>query len=443
MGGSPQSLGTLPGGGSSVAYAINDGGQVVGQAKDASGNTKAFVWTAGGGMQDLGTLPGGTFAVARGINGLGRVVGWSGNASGALRAVVWDEAQGLRDLGTLPGGTESMAYGINDAGTVVGLASLADGRLRAVVWNPTGAIRDLGTLPGGSFSVAYGINLANQVVGQSTTVEGNDHAVRWQLDRPPVASSFSVTTAQDTAVAVALTGSDPDGDAVAFVVVAGPTNGSLGGTPPALTYTPGDRLLRQRQLHVQARREWRGQQPRDGEPRGLGRTRTADLAARRRSRRPHEGSGAGRRRRHARGLRAEASVDRRRRRQLRRARLPAPGAGGRGDEAVDFFVSTSVAAVTYSDDPALHPGRRPASVVVDSAAFSGEGRWNGQPGYTFEATATDAGEPGVGRDTFAVTIKSPSGQVVAAAGGTLTGGNIQSKRPALLAPGGAVAKKGK
>jgi hypothetical protein len=82
-------------------------------------------------------------------------------------------------------------------------------------------------------------------------------------------------------------------------------------------------------------------------------------------------------------------------------------------------------------------------VVVDSAAFSGEGRWNGQPGYTFEATATDAGEPGVGRDAFAVTIKSPSGEVVATVGGLLSGGNIQSRRPALPAPAGTVAKTGK
>ena len=442
VGGSPQSLGTLPGGGPSVAYAINDGGQVVGQADDASGNTKAFVWTAGGGMQDLGTLPGGTFAVARGINGLGRVAGWSGNASGASRAVVWDPTTGARDLGTLPGGTGSMAYGINDAGTVVGLASLADGSLRAVVWNATGAIRDLGTLPGGSFSVAYGINLANQVVGQSTTVEGDDHAVRWQLDRPPVANSLSLATPQDTAVAVALTGSDPDGDAVTFIVVTGPTHGSLGGTPPALTYTPAtgfsgsdsftfklvasgaDSNLATVSLAVSA-----APAPPTSPPGG-------DLDGRMKGQGLVDGGDT-------RGafelkLRSTAAADGGYGQFVFRRSTP----GGRGDEAVDFFVATSVAAVTFSDDPALNPGRRPASGVVDSATFSGEGRWNGQPGYTFAATATDAGEPGVGRDTFAVTIKSPSGAVVAAAGGTLTGGNIQSKRPAVLAPG-AVAEKSK
>src|SRR5262249_24173309 len=94
------------------------------------------------------------------------------------------------------------------------------------------------TLPGGFFSVAYAVNAASQVLGQATTVEGDDDGVRWQLDRPPLANAQSVTTPQDTAVAVTLTGSDPDGDAVTFVVVACPANGSLSGTPPALTYTP-------------------------------------------------------------------------------------------------------------------------------------------------------------------------------------------------------------
>lgn len=437
VGGSAQSLGTLPGGGSSIAYAINDAGQVVGQANDASGNTRAFVWTSGGGMQDLGTLPGGTFAVARGINGLGRVAGWSGNADGARRAVVWDPVTGMRDLGTLPGATESMAYGINDAGTVVGMASFPDDSMRAVVWTATGAIRQLAALPGGSFSVAYGINSVHQVVGQSTTSEGNDHAVRWQLDRPPVANSLTVTTQQDIAVAVALTGSDPDGDAMTFVVVAGPANGTLSGTPPALTYTPAagfsgsdsftfkltasgaDSNLATVSLAVSAA-------PVPPAPPA------ADLDGRMKGQGLVDAGDA----RGAFELRLQSTVGPEGGYGALQFRRWTPG--GRADG--DRFVSTSVAAVTFADDPGLDPGRRPAGVVVDSAVFSGEGRWNGQPGYTFEAAATDAGEPGVGRDAFAVTIKSPSGEVVATAGGLLSGGNIQSRRPA---PAGAVAKKGK
>jgi len=57
-GGGMQDLGTLTGHGSSTAFAINAGGEVVGFSTAASGSSHAFLWTAGGGMKDLGTLTG-------------------------------------------------------------------------------------------------------------------------------------------------------------------------------------------------------------------------------------------------------------------------------------------------------------------------------------------------------------------------------------------------
>lgn len=54
----------------------------------------------------------------------------------------------------------------------------------------------------------------------------------------PVATPKSVTTSEDTAVAVVLTGSDKDLNALTFSVVTGPTNGTISGNPPNLTYTP-------------------------------------------------------------------------------------------------------------------------------------------------------------------------------------------------------------
>ncbi len=55
---------------------------------------------------------------------------------------------------------------------------------------------------------------------------------------PPVADAQSVSTSEDTAVGITLTGSDPDGDALTFAVVTAPAHGSLSGTAPNLTYTP-------------------------------------------------------------------------------------------------------------------------------------------------------------------------------------------------------------
>src|SRR5439155_733615 len=54
----------------------------------------------------------------------------------------------------------------------------------------------------------------------------------------PVANAQAVTTNEDTATAIALTATDVEGSALTYVVVSGPTHGTLSGTAPNLTYTP-------------------------------------------------------------------------------------------------------------------------------------------------------------------------------------------------------------
>ena len=50
-----------------------------------------------------------------------------------------------------------------------------------------------------------------------------------------------------------------------------------------------------------------------------------------------------------------------------------------------------------------------------------------QTGYTFDAVATDAGDPGKGRDRFALTIRDAANHIVATVNALLTGGNIDNK----------------
>jgi hypothetical protein len=95
------------------------------------------------------------------------------------------------------------------------------------------------------------------------------------------------------------------------------------------------------------------------------------------------------------------------------------------------FESTKIDSVVFADDPAFDPGKswwlfRPPP--TDTATFAGSGRWNGNPGYTFQAVATDKGEPGRGRDTFALLVKDSNGQVVASINDSIDGGDIQSTR---------------
>jgi len=54
----------------------------------------------------------------------------------------------------------------------------------------------------------------------------------------PVANNQTVSTPEDTALAILLTGSDQDGDPLTYAVIANPTHGILTGTAPNLTYTP-------------------------------------------------------------------------------------------------------------------------------------------------------------------------------------------------------------
>jgi hypothetical protein len=72
-----------------------------------------------------------------------------------------------------------------------------------------------------------------------------DQAIGWQTAivglQPlagPVAFNKSVTTLQDTPVGITLTGSSPQGFSLTYTVLTGPTNGTLSGTAPNLTYTP-------------------------------------------------------------------------------------------------------------------------------------------------------------------------------------------------------------
>jgi hypothetical protein len=72
------------------------------------------------------------------------------------------------------------------------------------------------------------------------TVNGipGGRVVRISSNKAPVAAPGSATTKEDTAVAVTLAASDADGDTLAYMVVAGPSHGSLSGTGASRTYTP-------------------------------------------------------------------------------------------------------------------------------------------------------------------------------------------------------------
>jgi len=98
-----------------------------------------------------------------------------------------------------------------------------------------------------------------------------------------------------------------------------------------------------------------------------------------------------------------------------------------GKDQNDRFDSARITAVSFFNVPGVSPGAAPPS-GVDTVMFAGTGLWNGRPGYTFEAVATDGGEPGRGHDSFAITVRDASGQIVASVNAPISNGNIQSLR---------------
>jgi hypothetical protein len=104
-----------------------------------------------------------------------------------------------------------------------------------------------GSLTGSAPNLTYTPN-NNATGADSFTFRANDGTVDSVLatvtinitpvNDTPLASAQSETTAEDTAKAITLAGSDADGNALVYSVVNGPMNGTLTGTAPNLTYRP-------------------------------------------------------------------------------------------------------------------------------------------------------------------------------------------------------------
>jgi hypothetical protein len=58
------------------------------------------------------------------------------------------------------------------------------------------------------------------------------------MNTPPTADSKSITTSEDAAVLLALTGTDADGDALSFRIVSGPSHGTLEQSGASVSYRP-------------------------------------------------------------------------------------------------------------------------------------------------------------------------------------------------------------
>lgn len=126
---------------SAYPVAINDNGQIVGNYMVGNYQTdkpyrqqvRAFVLDKSG-FRDLGTLSGGDSVEAAAINNKGQIVGSATTAEGETHAFLYDGGK-MIDLGTLDG-TDSYATAINDKGQIVGTALDKNGLTQAFSTTP-------------------------------------------------------------------------------------------------------------------------------------------------------------------------------------------------------------------------------------------------------------------------------------------------------------------
>lgn len=179
------------GGNNGQASAINNRGQIVGQAqtKVADSGCPPYqtalpaLWEKGK-VQQLPTVEGDPDGYAIGINDRGQAVGASGICSAPftvpLHAVLWENGTPV-ELPNLGNASNNQAVAINNRGQIVGQSGSPDGTtFYAVLWQ-NGTITNLGTLPGDFAAFATGINNKGQVVG--TTLDSNfnpSHAFIWE-----------------------------------------------------------------------------------------------------------------------------------------------------------------------------------------------------------------------------------------------------------------------
>lgn len=190
-----------------------------------------------GGLGPSGMIVG--FSYSAGVNADGSLTAWRQEAN--LPLPVWLHSTVLVNSNIfLFGGLTNTAATAQNSAIVMGTIETGGAISN---WVAVDTMPDsFSTAPGAVFASANGhaylIGGMNGSTQFSSQVWHKSLAPAVVLNHPPVAEPQSVSLDENTSLAITLTGSDPDGDALSYVIVSGPTNGTLTGTAPNLSYHP-------------------------------------------------------------------------------------------------------------------------------------------------------------------------------------------------------------
>lgn len=191
----------------------------------------------------LVSVPPGTYGHLTANAGSGFVLGSVGSSSPAVYSLQSLTLNGVTDVRVVGPVIVTVACGVTLNGRVGATNHPAWLQLRSasggVTLNGGCSLGALVAAPSGTVT----INGNSVLVGTAACdrfILNAGGLVRWASagNQAPVAQSQDVTTREDTVAAIALSGSDPDGDAVAFSIVSPPAHGQLTGTAPNLVYSP-------------------------------------------------------------------------------------------------------------------------------------------------------------------------------------------------------------
>lgn len=204
-----------------------------------------------GDYDDIQIASGGTLALAGGSYNVRSIVfsGGQGNCGQPCRIVTFADNLDLRiaerlDLGSFGSFGPTSASGLTASQAIVYVGGVdgPDGLPRAVSFGRGSTLDANVYAPNGTIVLEQDTTANGALIGRDVLIDRNVAVTlaSFFANRAPVADPKDVATSGDTNLVITLSGSDPDGDDIAFDILTSPTQGSLSGITqdPAPTPTP-------------------------------------------------------------------------------------------------------------------------------------------------------------------------------------------------------------